>query len=143
MNAIHPNRPLGLAALLALVLGFAACVGVRVDRGVDDPGPAFARAEREIERLETERPGRSGRVRGLCLLAYDGRERELVQVRVPMWIVDACLDLAAHEDRGERAGRLEDRYDIEWRAVRDLGRFGPGLLASVAEEESRILIWLR
>ena len=143
MNASHPNRFPGLAALLALVLGLAACVGVRVDRGVDDPGPAFARAEREIERLESERPGRGGRVRGLCLLAYDRRDRELIRVRVPIWIVDACLDLAADGDCDVRTERLEERYDIEWKAVRDLGRFGPGLLASITDEESRVLIWLR
>jgi len=141
MKNIRTTGALGLPVLL--VLGLTACIGVRVDRDVADPGPAFARAEREIERLESEYPARYGRAHGLCLLAYDRDDRELVQVRVPMWIVDACMGLAEDAAREDRAGRLEGHYDIEWRALKDLGRFGPGLLASVADEESRILIWLK
>lgn len=132
---------LGSPILLALV--FSACIGVRIERDVAYPEAAFARAEDRIEALESRLHGRKGSAHRLHLMVYDGDERKLIQVSVPLWIVDACMDLAGDSDSEDRVHRLEDRYDIEWKAIKDLGRFGPGLLASIIDERSRILIWIQ
>lgn len=127
--------------LLSLVL--AACVGVRIDRDVADPDAAFARAEGQIGALESGHPGRAGHAHKLYLMAYDGDDRELVRISVPLWLVDVCLDLAEGSDHADKVHRLEDRYDVDWKALGNLGRFGPGLLVSIEEKRSRVLIWLQ
>jgi hypothetical protein len=132
---------LGSPILLALV--FSACIGVRIERNAAYSEAAFARAEDRIEALESSLQARKGSAQRLHLMVYDGDERELIQVSVPLWIVDACMDLAEGSDSEDRVHRLEDRYDVEWKAIKDLGRFGPGLLASIIDERSRILIWLQ
>lgn len=134
-------RGLGLAGVVLAALSFAACIGVRVEH-VDDPEPVFDRAEREIAALERD-PGR-GPADRLKVLAYGADDGELVRVSVPLWIVEAALDLGLRgdRDRGDD-GDLRGRYDLEWTAVRDIGRFGPGLLVSVEGEDDRVLVWLK
>jgi hypothetical protein len=132
-----------LTAVMGLVLVLAGCFGLQIEEGVRDPEPYFARALREIENLPRHGGGRDHRARTLCLLAYDRGERQVVRLSVPIGIVEAGLD----EDIGRSGGHGDfdfgKRYDVDWRAIKDLGSFGPGLLASIEDEESRVLIWMK
>lgn len=140
MRTSAPART-GVAAFAALSL--TACVSVRVERGVDDAGLDFQKAYTEIARIDRRQDRGTERPHRLCVLVHDAAKGELVHVSVPMWLVDAGLDLGEHASRHEHGGSVADRYDLEWRAVRDLGRYGPGLLVSVEEEKARVLIWLK
>jgi len=134
-------------ALLAfVVLGLGACIGIRVESGVRDADRRFDRARDEIARLENHDPGRPRRANRLCLLIHDQDDGDLVSLSVPLWMVDLAMDLGRQAERHEsrHAGRdLEDRYDVDWRALRDLGRFGPGLIAALEGDGDRVLVWLR
>ncbi len=135
------------AALLAFAaLGLAACIGIRIESGVRDADRHFDRARDEIAGLESRDPGRSRRAHRLCVLIHDRRDGELVRLSVPLWMVDLAMDLGSEAERHEnRNGHrdLEDRYEVDWRSLRDIGRFGPGLIASVEGDDDRILVWLR
>jgi hypothetical protein len=133
-------RPAGLAIV---ALSLAACLSVRVERGVGNADRAFDKAFADISRLESSGRGRHARPHRLVVLVHDADEGELVRVSVPLWLVDAGLSLASRDE--ERGHDLDpaDRYDLEWEAVKDLGRYGRGLLASVEEERARVLVWLR
>lgn len=140
MISSAPARAAGLA-LAALCL--TACVSVRLERGVGNADRQFRKAYAEIARIESSRHGRAGRPHRLCVLVHDAAEGELVRVSVPMWLVKAGLSLGADAARHEHGRSAADRYDLEWSAIGDLGRYGPGLLASVEEDEARVLVWLR
>jgi hypothetical protein len=131
------------AATLALVLlALSGCIGVQIHRGVRDPEAYFERAEREIARLARLREDRPGRVHRLHVLAYDRRDGELVRVSVPLWMAELAVDIGEHADRDHHDIDIEERYDVDWRALRRLDRFGPGLLAAVTSDRDRLLVWL-
>jgi len=129
------------AALALILLGFTGCIGIQVRHGVHDADAYFDRAEREIARLERHREDRPCRVHSLHLLAHDRREGELVRISVPLWMAELAMDIGADADRHHDFD-LEERYDVDWRALRDLDRFGPGLLVALASDHDRVLIWL-
>lgn len=135
------------APVLALaVLGLGACIGIRIESGVRDADRRFDRARDDIARLESRDPDRTGPARRLCVLVYDRRGGDLVRLSVPLWMVDLAMDLGEGAERHERRrghGDIEDRYDIDWRSLRDIGRFGPGLLVSLEGDDDRVLVWLR
>jgi hypothetical protein len=129
---------LGLAVLAA-----AACFRVQIVEKCRDAEPFFRRAYQEIERLEAADPHRHGRAHELCVLALDREAGDLVRVEIPMWLAKACLDLGLGVDQQDRGSDFKERYGIDWRKFRDLGQFGPGLLVSVDDEQSQVLVWLR
>ncbi len=132
-----------LAATAGLVLFMTGCFGVEITNDVRDPGPYFARALREIESLgEIGRQG-GPRARTFCLLAYDRGDHELVRLSVPMGIVEGALDSDADDSGWNRDFDLGKRYDIDWKAIKDLGSLGPGLLVSIDDDDNRVLIWLK
>jgi len=133
---------LRLAALALVFLGLAGCVGVHIQRGVHNADAYFDRAEREIARLERHREDGLGRVHRLHLLIHDRREGELVRLSVPLWMVELAMDIGGETERHHHDFDIEERYDVDWRALRDVARFGPGLLAAVASDHDRVLIWL-
>jgi hypothetical protein len=132
-----------LAAVAGLVLILTGCFGLDIESGVRDPDAYFAKAHREIESLGRNGRGRDRRAHTLCLLVYDRGERQVVRLSVPMWIVEAGVDAGAAESHGRRDFDLGKRYDVDWRAIKDLGSFGPGLLVSIEDEKDRVLIWLK
>jgi hypothetical protein len=140
VNTSARARATGLA-LLALSL--TACISVRTESGIRNADLQFERAYAEIARIEGTRGGEASRPHRLYVLVHDAEEGELVRVSVPMWLVDAGLSLGADASGGEHGRSARDRYDLEWSAIKDLGRYGRGLLASVEEEKSRVLVWLR
>lgn len=140
MSTLKPFLKAAGAALL--FLSAAACFRIHVIEDCRDPGARFVRASREIARLQSENPGRLGRAREICFLVHE-RGGQLVEVRTSLALFQAALGLAA--DIGNEGGDFdfEGRYGLAWRELKDLGRFGPGLLIEVEDEEDRVLIWLR
>lgn len=133
---------LRLATLALVLLTLAGCVGIRIERGVRNADAYFDRAEREIARVALHRHDGHGRAHRLHLLAYDRREDELVRISVPLWMVELAMDIGGQAERHHHDMDIEERYDVDWRALRDLARFGPGLLAAVASDHDRVLVWL-
>lgn len=132
-----------LALLIGLALSLTACFTVRVDRDVRRVDDYFERAAREIARLENDDLAHGRRPHRLCVLAYDADEGTVVQVSLPLWIVNMGLDMGLRADAEGHDFAARKRYDFDWKAVRDLDRYGRGLLVSVEEEKSRVLVWLR
>ncbi len=133
---------LRLAAPALIVLGLAGCVGVHVQRGVRNADAYFARAERDIARLERHRGAEHVRVHRLHILAHDRRQGELIRLTVPLWMVRLAMDIGREAERHHHDFDIEERYDVDWRALRGITRFGPGLLAAVDGIHDRVLIWL-
>ena len=132
-----------IAALLVLLLFGASCLGIHIRQGVRDADHYFDQARREIRRIEEEDPGRHGRVRQVCVLVHDRRSQELVEIDTPLWMANACLDIASDAADHDWDHGLKDRYDFDIGELRDLRRFGPGLLVDINDRDSRVLVWLR
>jgi hypothetical protein len=131
-----------IVIVLAALAVASACVGVRVREGVRDADRYFDRAKAEIDRIQSEDPGRRGRVHEVCVLVHDRGSHELVEVRTPLWMAEACLGLAADCDRDwER--EIRTKSDIDIHDLRHLDRFGPGLVVEINDPDSRVLVWLR
>jgi hypothetical protein len=125
------TRTLALA-VAAAVLG-AGCY-LEVEK-VDDPGPAFAQARREVSRVQ----GRSGPPKNLRALVYDHEERELVRARLPVSLVEKVDDGGIDLDLGDEA---EERVRAQLR-LGDLRDAPLGPLVEVDEEDGdRVLVWL-
>jgi hypothetical protein len=140
---VNTSAPARVAGLAIVALSLTACISVRSESGVRNADRQFERAYAEIARIEGIRSGEVRRPRRLCVLVHDQQEGELVRVSIPMWLVEAGLSLGA-DASGHKHGRpAGDRYDLEWSAIKDLGRYGRGLLASVEEEKARVLVWLK
>lgn len=140
MKTSAPARAAGLALI---VLSLTACISVRTERGVKNADRQFEKASAEIARIEGTRSDGARRPHRLCVLVHDAEQGELVRVSVPMWLVDAGLSLGADASGHEHGRSSGDRYELEWSAIKDLGRFGRGLLVSVEEERARVLVWLK
>lgn len=132
-----------IAGLLAVLILGGACVGIRVRQGVHDADAYFDRARHEIRRIEAEDPGRSGHAHQVCVLVHDRHSNELVEVTTPLWLADACLDMGLSASEHDRDYGLHERYGVNLKALKDLKRFGPGLLVEVNDEDTQVLVWLR
>ena len=109
---------------------------------VSDPRPAFDKARAEALAVQ----GRPGPAHELNVLTYDPGDRELVRVRVPMWLArklgheieeDASRGNDSDNDRVERAVRRHV-------SLKDLEGAGRGILVEVEDEGGeQVLIWLR
>jgi len=132
-----------MVAIVGLALSFAACVTVRVDRDVRRVDAYFDRAAKEISSLENADSAHRRRPHRLCVLVYDADEGTVVRVSLPLWLVNLGLDLGMRADADGHDFDARKRYDFEWKAVKDLDRYGRGLLVSVEEGEDRVLVWLR
>lgn len=129
-------------AAIGLIGLLSGCFAVRVRRFVADPEPYFRRALRRIERIQRNDPGRRGCPGELHFLVYDISGKELVQAAAPFWLVDRWMDLGESPHARKAEKELRDRYDFDWRDLRGLHEIGPGLLVSIEDEQSKILIWI-
>jgi hypothetical protein len=132
-----------IAAFLVVLLLGASCLGIQIRQGVRDADRYFDQARREIRRIEDEDPGRQGRVHQVCVLVHDRNSQELVEISTPLWMANACLDLASDAADHDWDHGLKDRYGLDLGELRDLRRFGPGLLVDINDRDSRVLVWLR
>ena len=99
-----------------------------------DPSAAFREARAEAERLQ----GRKGPAHRLHVLAYDPKDRELVRVSLPMWMVRKAGD----EELEVNAGHARDVVKRHVR-LKDLEKAGLGILIEVQEDGGeRVLVWL-
>ncbi|MBN2346633.1 MAG: hypothetical protein JXO51_09620 [Candidatus Aminicenantes bacterium] len=123
--------------LILLIAGLAAtaCFDLHVESGVDYPAGRFSAALERIALLRSGSTAGASRATALHMLVYDGEERELVSASFPMWLVR----------RGTKEGEALDRYfDLDSRALQEISRLGPGLLAQVEDERegTHVLLWL-
>jgi hypothetical protein len=120
------------AALVVLASLLAGGCLVEINH-TDDPGPVFAQARAEADRLQ----GKSGHPHRVNVLVFDKGERKLVHACVPLWLArklakDGEVDLG---DMDEHVGRRI--------RLRDLEEAGLGVLVEVEEDEGdRVLVWL-
>jgi hypothetical protein len=126
-----------------ITLAFGACMTVRVDRDKSRAEAYFDQASREIVRLEKQDPHHERRPHRLYILVLDAGEGEIVRVSLPLWLVKWGLDAGMKDDADGHDFNARKRYDFAWKAVRDLDRFGQGLLVSLEENRDRVLIWLK
>jgi hypothetical protein len=132
-----------LALLGAIAVALTACVSVRVERDGGRADAYFDKAHREIARLEQNDPRREHHPHRLCVLIHDADEGKIIRISVPLWLVNLGMDLAMKDDAGGHDFDARKRYDFDWKAVKDLDRFGQGLLVALDEEHDRVLVWLR
>jgi hypothetical protein len=121
-----------LLVLVGVALLSAGCL-VQVE-DVEDPGPAFAEARREAERVQ----GRPGPPDTLQVLVYDRGDGKLVRASVPMWIVETMDDEGIDID-DETAERVSRHLRLD-----DLKDAPLGPLVEVEEEDGdQVLVWLK
>jgi hypothetical protein len=137
------SKPFKIACLAVLPLFLSACFKVQVIGHARDPQAYFDKAYRQLDRLERDYPDRKGRAHKLVVLIHEDSEDQIVKVSVPIWLANFGMKVgmkaAEHE---HKSNKWKDRYELEWRAIKDLGRFGPGLLVSIDEDRDKVLIWL-
>ncbi len=130
--------------LIVVVLFGSGCFNVQIKEDVDFPAGLFAAAREKLAVMERHNPDRVGGIANMHVLVYDGQSRELVQAALPMWAVRMA---GQDEKRGPRqpARDMAGRYvDLDWSALGDISRLGPGLLVQVEDgrENSHVLVWL-
>lgn len=137
------KRKTQIVAVIFLSLLLSACFNLRIIENVKNPDRYFRKAYREIEDIHRNNPEREGSPQHIYVLIYDGSDRNLIQVTAPLWLVNGCMDLGM--EIAEKDYDFEERYDFDWRGLKDLGQVGPGLLVEVvdSEDETKILIWLK
>ena len=136
-------KPIRIASLAVLPLFLCACFRVQVINHAGDADAYFDKAYKQIDRIERNNPDRRGRAHELCLLIHEGSEDQIVRLSVPIWLVNFGIKVGMKAVEHEhRSDKWKDRYEFDWRAIRDLGRIGPGLLVAVDEERDKVLIWL-
>ena len=127
--------------ILVLVMLVSGCFTVRIIKNVEDPDPYFDRAYEKIERIHRRHPNREGRSRRINVLIYEEQEHELVKISAPFWFVNTCMDIGI-KDSDDESFDIDERYDIDWRDIKELERIGPGLLVEIDDEQNKVLIWL-
>jgi len=138
------TRIFKVAGVVILPLFFCACLSVQIIGHVDNPDRYFSKAYLQVEKLHQKYPHREGRAHRLYVLVHENSEGKLIQVSVPIWLVNACLHWGLKAAESEHEFReIKRRYDLDWRAIRDIGQFGPGLLVEVNDEDTKILVWLK
>jgi len=136
MNKMKRLRCLGLIILLPLWM--SACLYVEVQDDVRHPERIFRRARREIAQIQRRLP-KVDASRRINVLLYDETENQLITVKAPLCVVEACGDL---DKTSREAAEWGERCDFDWNDVRDLKHLAPGLLFEMNDEESRVLVWI-
>lgn len=138
------KRKIQVLGLVFLPLFFCACFSIHVVRDIDNPRSYLKRAQNEIYRIHKRYPKRRRRAHWIHILVYMRDSSHLVRVSAPLWIVNWAVDFGLRTARRNGAfDEIEERYDVDWRALRDLGQIGPGLLVEVVSEKDQVLIWLK
>lgn len=136
------RRKIQVAAVIFIALLLSSCFDISIVRGVKDPHRYFKRAYSRIEEIHRHYPKREKRAHRLQLLIYENSEGNVVQMSLPLWFVRGCLDMGMKMAEGRNHFDFDEKYDFDWKAIRDLGRLGRGLLVEVEDEDNKVLIWL-
>lgn len=145
-NLINATRML---ALVMVGLLFTACPTIYVSHHTEFPADKFEAAFDRIAELQADNPKREGEAYELNILVYDGNGGELVQVSMPLAVLELGVNVAqetvvyVHEDEWEEEFGT-DFNPLANMSPEDLRKMGPGLLVQVedAEEDTHVLIWL-
>jgi len=84
-------------------------------------------------------PLRRGEGDKVHVLVYDISDLELIQVSAPFWLVNTCMDIEGDIDHDSD---LEERYEFDRSVIRDLKNVGPGLIAEIEDENTKVLVWI-
>ena len=136
------KKTIQFALLIIIPLLLSGCFAVRVIRNVKNPDRYFSSAHKRIEHIHQKRPNREGRANSIKVLVYEASESQLVKVSAPFWLVNTCMDIGVKAADEEDGFEFDERYDFDWRDIKDLEKLGPGLLVEIEDEESKVLIWL-
>jgi len=136
------KRMAQVAGIVLIPFFLSACFSLNIVENVKNPSRYFKKAYRQIEEIHRHNPNREGRAQHLHLLVYDGSDHQIVEITVPLWLVNDCVNLSEEIAEIGKEVDFEERYDFDWRGIEDLEEIGPGLLVEIDDEESRILIWL-
>ncbi len=145
-NLINATRTL---ALVMVGLFFTACPTIYVSHHDAFPADKFEAAFERIAELQADNPGREGEAYELNILVYDGSGGELVQVTMPLAVLEWGVGVAqetvvyVHEDEWEEEFGT-DFNPLSDMSPEDLRKMGPGLLVQVdeVEDDTHVLIWL-
>lgn len=137
------KRKTQVVIIVLTPLFLCACLSFNIIENVKDPSRYFKKAHRQIEEIHKQYPNREGRPHHINLLIYDGSDRDLIELTVPLWLADGCVDLGKSMAEIEHESDFDEKYDFDWEAIEDLGQLGPGLLVEIEDEKDRILIWLQ
>jgi len=137
----NPRRIIQGLLILAMFMLASGCFTVRIIKNVENPDRYFDKAYAKIEKIHERHPDRQGRSRRIHLLIYKEQERELVRISAPFWLVNSCMDIGIM-DSGDESFDRDERYDIDWRDIKELEQIGPGLLVEIEDEQNNVLIWL-
>ncbi len=135
------KKTVRITTLILLPFIFSACFAVRIVENVKNPDRYFRKVYQQIERIHQDYPDREGRAHKINILVYESSDCEVIKVTAPFWIVNACMDIASNSSEDDDFD-FEDRYDFDWRDIKELRQIGPGLLIDIDDEESRVLIWI-
>jgi len=127
--------------ILAMATLLTGCFTVRIIKNVENPDRYFAKAYTEIETIHKRHPNREGRSRRIRALIYEESDQELIKISAPFWLVNSCMDIGIKSSDDEFFD-TDERYDIDWRDIKELEQIGPGLLVDIDDEQNRVLIWL-
>ncbi len=131
-----------IALLILIPLLLSGCFTVRVIRNVKNPDRYFNSAYKQIDYIHQKHPNREGRTSSIQVLVYEASDHQLVKVSAPFWLVNTCMDIGIKAADEEEGFEFDERYDFDWRDIKDLEKLGPGLLVEIEDEESKVLIWL-
>lgn len=136
MNTMKKRTCLGFIFLLSVLM--SGCLYVQVQDDVRHPDRIFRRARREIAQLQRRHSDVRPPQR-INVLLYDESEKQLITVRAPLQVAEACgrLDKTSPE-----AAEWGERCRFDWDEVRDLKHLDAGLLFEMRDEESRVLVWI-
>jgi hypothetical protein len=134
-----------LVFVLMIVLLFTGCL-IDIKSDVDYPAGLFKQTLKKIETLHANNPGRKGTVSNLNILVYDGDDRQLITLSLPITAASETLkgiDFENHESMKKYSKKIGG---IKLKNMDFLDRMGPGLLLETEVEEDNhkvhALIWL-
>lgn len=131
-----------IALFILIPVLLSGCFTVRIIRNVKNPSRYFSSAYKRIDSIHQKRPNREGRANSIRVLVYEASERQIIKVSAPFWLLNTCMNIGIKASDEEDGFGFDERYDFDWRDIKDLEKLGPGLLVEIEDEESKVLIWL-
>lgn len=132
--------------LILSLLALNGCFGIRIHKQkcYHLPFDQFVRAETQIDRIHLTHPHRQGSVKRLNILVYDGEDHELIEVALPLWLIEAGFDIGRGDQDRNDAVPIGCHVDWNDRTLKEIVKLGPGLVMEVEERngESKVMIWL-
>lgn len=139
------RKRIHLLALMIIPLFFIACPTIHISHHDQFPAEQFEAARTRIAVLQAANPDRDREAIELRMLVYDGNGGELVQIHMPLAIVEWGMDMSKETIELDPDSSWEEELNpIAHMRPEDLRKLGPGLLVQVDEEEdnTHVLIWL-